>query len=226
MIPLLLQAVAKRRGSGRRSVQVLQDVNLMLSPGEFVLLEGPSGSGKTTLLGVAGGVLTPDAGRVLIADQSLTALQPALQRQLRVRYVGFIFQRANLLSGLTSRENIVLMGTLAGMTEEDAGREADRLLASLGISALAGRRPHELSGGEEQRVAVARALVHHPAVVLADEPTGSLDAATGHAVAESLAALACERRSAVLVGTHDARLAPFASRRLNIADGRVEPWHG
>ena len=207
-------------------MQVLHDVSLTLSPGEFVLLEGPSGSGKTTLLGVAGGLLTPEAGRVVVADQPLTALTPAARRQVRVRGVGFVFQRANLLSVLTARENVVLMGTLAGMTELDAGREADRLLSSLGMTALADRRPNELSGGEEQRVGVARALVHHPAVVLADEPTGSLDAVTGHAVAESLAALARERRSAVLVGTHDARLAPLASRRLRISDGRVEQWHG
>ena len=225
MIPLSLEGVAKRRGSGRRSVQVLHDVTLQLSPGEFVLVEGPSGSGKTTLLGVAGGVLTADAGRVLVADQSLSALPRSQQRRIRACHVGLVFQRANLLSGLTARDNIVLMGTIAGMTEHDAGREADRLLASLDMSELAGRRPNELSGGEEQRVAVARALVHHPAVVLADEPTGSLDAAAGHAVAESLAALARERQSAVLVGTHDARLAQFATRRLQIVDGRIEPWH-
>jgi putative ABC transport system ATP-binding protein len=189
------------------------------------LLEGPSGSGKTTLLGVAGGVLTPETGEVLVADQLLTGQPPVRQREIRVRHVGFVFQRANLLSALTARENIVLMGTLAGMTKADAGHEADRLLASLGMTALADRRPKELSGGEEQRVAVARALVHRPAVVLADEPTGGLDATTGHAVAEALAMLAHEQGSAVLVGTHDARLAPFASRRLRMEDGRIAPWH-
>jgi putative ABC transport system ATP-binding protein len=223
--PLLLQSVSKHRGVGRRSVLVLREVSLALAPGEIVLLEGPSGSGKTTLLGVAGGVLSPDAGQVFVSDLLLTGQPPARQRELRVRHVGFVFQRANLLSVLTARENIVLMGILAGMTEPDAGRGADQLLAALGMTALADRRPTELSGGEEQRVAVARALVHRPAVVLADEPTGGLDAVTGHAVAEALARLAHERGSAVLIGTHDARLASFASRRLAMTGGRVEPWH-
>jgi ABC-type lipoprotein export system ATPase subunit len=224
VISLQLQGVSKHRGSGHRSVLVLREVSLMLCPGEFVLLEGPSGSGKTTLLGVAGGVLTPETGEVLVAGQRLTGQPPIRQRELRVRHVGFVFQRANLLSGLTARENIVLMGTLAGMTTSNARREADRLLASLDMTLLADRRPNELSGGEEQRVAVARGLVHRPAVILADEPTGGLDATTGHAVAEALAMLAHEQGSAVLIGTHDARLAAFASRRLRMVDGRVEPW--
>lgn len=226
MIPLLLDRVTKRRGAGQRSVQVLDGASLSLDPGEFVLLEGPSGSGKTTLLGVAGGVLAVDDGRVMLSDHPLTSGSPAAQRELRRRCVGLVFQRANLLSGLTARENIMLMGTLAGMTLSAAGVETDGLLEALGLTMLARRRPDELSGGEEQRVAVARALVHRPAVVLADEPTGSLDAATGHAVASLLAALARERGAAVLVATHDARLASFASRRLRLVEGRVESGSG
>jgi putative ABC transport system ATP-binding protein len=221
MMPLGLVAVAKRRGSGRRAVQVLVDVNLEVWPGEFVLLEGPSGSGKTTLLGVAGGLLTPESGAVTLAGRALGTESPAGKRRIRSRLVGLVFQRSNLLPRLTSRENVLLMGQIAGMGRQAAARETDLLLEKLGISGQADRWPRELSGGEEQRVAVARALVHRPVVVLADEPTGSLDASSGRAVTELLCALAKERGTAVLVCTHDVRLEVFATRRLSLADGRV-----
>jgi ABC-type lipoprotein export system ATPase subunit len=223
MIPLELRGVSKRRGTGRRSVQVLVEVNLEVRAGEVVLLEGPSGSGKTTLLGVAGGLLSADSGGVILAGTALESETQARRRAIRARWAGVVFQRANLLPGLTARENVILMGRLAGMSSRDGAREADRVLDLLGLAALADRRPQELSGGEEQRVAVARALVHRPAVVLADEPTGNLDAASGHAVAASLSGLARDRSSAVLICTHDQRLAPFATRRLSIVDGRVVP---
>ena len=223
MMPLRLVGIAKRRGRGRRAVQVLVEVNLEVQPGEFVLVEGPSGSGKTTLLGVAGGLLTPESGAVELAGRPLEAESPAGRRGIRSRQVGLVFQRANLLPRLTSRENVRLMGQIAGMNRQDAAREADRLFEQLGLGSLADRRPMELSGGEEQRVAVARALVHHPVVVLADEPTGSLDGASGRAVTELLATLARERGTAVVVCTHDARLEAFATRRVSLADGRVRP---
>jgi putative ABC transport system ATP-binding protein len=221
VIPLALSGITKRRGSGRRSVQVLVDVSLEVRPGEFVLVEGPSGSGKTTLLGVAGGLLTPESGAVTLAGRQLEAESPGGKRSIRSRQVGLVFQRANLLPRLTARDNVLLMGHIAGMSRQEAEREADLLLEKLGLSAQMNRWPRELSGGEEQRVAVARALVHRPVVVLADEPTGSLDAVSGRAVTELLAALARERGSAVLVCTHDVRLEVFASRRLSLADGRV-----
>ena len=221
MIPLALSGIAKRRGSGRRAVQVLVDVSLEVRPGEFVLVEGPSGSGKTTLLGVAGGLLTPESGAVTLAGRQLQAESPSGKRSIRSRQVGLVFQRANLLPRLTARDNVLLMGQIAGMSRQEAEREADLLFEKLGLLAQANRWPKELSGGEEQRVAVARALVHRPVVVLADEPTGSLDAVSGHAVTELLGALARERGSAVLVCTHDVRLEVFASHRLSLADGRV-----
>lgn len=221
MTALHLEAVVKQRGTGRRAVQVLRGVDLTLAAGEVVLLEGPSGSGKTTLLGVAGGVLTADAGQVVIADRNLASLSVVDRRRHRSLHVGFVFQRANLLGGLTARQNILLMGTIAGWAVLDAGREADRLIEALGLGAIADRFPRELSGGEEHRVAVARALVHRPALVLADEPTGNLDAETGRAVAGALWTLAQEQGSAVLVATHDVRLASFGSRRVLMARGRV-----
>jgi len=222
VIALLLEGVSKARGTGRQTVQALRDVSLRLSAGELVLLEGPSGAGKTTLLAVAAGLLSADAGRVILADLAIGEARPAARRKHRLRNVGFVFQRANLLGELTVRENVLLMTSLAGMPREHAHREVDALLEELGLARLADRRSTELSGGEEQRVALARALVHRPPVVLADEPTGNLDGASGRVVAEGLAKCARARGAAVLVATHDARLVPFATRRISIVDGRVD----
>ena len=222
MMPLVIDSVSKTRGRGKRAVKVLHDISLSVDAGEFVLLEGPSGAGKTTLLAVGAGLLTPESGGVVLAGRRLHTGSRAADRRTRATEVGFVFQRSNLLPHLNVRENILLMGRLAGLTAEDSLRETENLLKSLRLHVLGDRFPHELSGGEEQRVAVARALVHHPSVVLADEPTGNLDRHAGQEVAESLAILAASRGSAVIVATHDVRLIPFASRIVKIEDGRIE----
>ncbi|HYT70860.1 MAG TPA: ABC transporter ATP-binding protein [Gemmatimonadales bacterium] len=222
MTALLLDGVSKTRGTGRHAVQALRDVSLTVSPGELVLLEGPSGAGKTTLLAVAAGLLSADAGRVVLGGLALDGAPPAVRRKHRLRTVGFVFQRANLLGELTVRENVLLMAALADVPGEAARREVDTLLEDLGLASLANRRSTDLSGGEEQRVALARALVHRPPLVLADEPTGNLDGASGRVVAEGLAQCACTRGAAVLVATHDSRLESFATRRVHIVDGRLD----
>lgn len=219
MTILELTRVSKVRGTGRRSVEALDGVSLRLAAEEFVLLQGPSGSGKTTLLAVAAGLLTADSGQVLLEGRLLDARGGG--RRIRAARIGLVFQASNLLPGLTARENVLLQAALAGLGREEAGRQADELLEALGVSALATRRPGELSGGEEQRVAVARALVHRPALVLADEPTASLDSASGRAVAELLSLLARARGAVVLVATHDPRLDAYATRRVRILDGRI-----
>jgi putative ABC transport system ATP-binding protein len=219
---LLMEGVSKTRGSGAHATRALFEASLAVAPGEVVLLEGASGAGKTTLLAIAAGLLTPDAGRVVLAGQSLAELAPAHRRRHRARVVGFVFQRSNLLEELTAWENVLLMALLAGRPTSEARRATNEVLAQLDIGHLALRRPAELSGGEEQRVGVARALVHGPALVLADEPTGNLDGASGRVVAEALATSAKERGAAILVATHDARLEPFATRRVSIVDGRLD----
>ena len=221
MSAVVLSAVWKMRGVGRHSTQAVKDVSLAVEPGDFMLLEGPSGSGKTTLLALAAGLLTPDRGEVLLASERLGGLSPRARGRLRATRVGFVFQRPNLLSRIDVLENVLISAQLAGLASADGAREAAALLGALGIGHLAQRHPGELSGGEEQRVAVARALVHRPAVVFADEPTASLDGASGAAVAECLQRLARERGSAVLLATHDARLGPFATKRARIVDGRI-----
>jgi putative ABC transport system ATP-binding protein len=225
MTPLVMSEISKTRGYGARAVQVLHGVSLVVEAGEFVLLEGPSGSGKTTLLAVGGGILTPESGTVQIEDYQLHKNSRAQDRRKRARTIGFVFQRSNLLPHLTVRENILLMGQIAGLRDGETAGEADDLLLRLGILKLRDRYPNELSCGEEQRVAVARALIHRPAVVLADEPTGNLDRRSGEAVAESLAELARLRNSAVLVATHDIRLSSYASRTIHIEDGRLSAPH-
>lgn len=226
MTALVLDRVSKARGSGRQAVEVLRDLDLRVEPGELVLLEGPSGAGKTTLLLVAAGLLTADRGDVVLAGRRLTKLTAAQRAAVRARCVGFVFQRANLLSGLRVLQNVLLAAEIAGMTANEARREAMRLLRALGVDQLHDRHPDALSGGEEHRVAVARALVHRPAIVFADEPTGNLDGASGQAVATSLAQLSRTQHAAVIVATHDVRLRRFATRRLSIIDGvlnRAEP---
>jgi len=218
---LLLVDTVKRRGKGAAEVLALAQVNLELSPGEVVLLEGPSGSGKTTLLGVAAGLLRPDSGEVWIDGQPLAGLSSAELCGLRAARVGFVFQRANLLGRLSLLDNVSLAARLAGRSAREAEAEARELLDQLGLSHLQGRRPHQVSGGEEQRTALARALVHRPRLVLADEPTANLDSKTGTRVAEQLRALATQRGAGVLIATHDQRLVPYADRSLRLEDGRM-----
>lgn len=217
---VVLRDVVQTRGEGHRMVTALRGVSLEVDSGERVLLQGPSGSGKTTLLAVAAGILTPRQGDVLLAGRSLPRLPRSERSQLRAAYVGFVFQRANLLSGLTVLENVVLAGRLVGLSGHDAAGRARDLLDRLGVGQLLNRYPRELSGGEEQRVAVARALVHRPPVVLADEPTGSLDRDAGLSVARAIEELSMSTGSAVLLATHDRRLASFATRRVRLQDGQ------
>jgi len=223
MTPALeLLCVTKRRGSGRQAVQALTDVTLRVDPGDLVLLRGPSGSGKTTLLAVAAGLLTADAGQVRIAGRGLAELSPAERRRVRASDVGFVFQRSNLLPALTALENVMLQAALAGLTANAARSRALELMDALAIGHLGDRLPRELSAGEEQRFAVARALVHGPALVLADEPTASLDGAAGQRVLLELTSLARAQHAAAVVATHDTRLEAPGCRRWSLRDGHLE----
>ena len=202
-------------------VHALRGVSLTIQPGEYVAIVGPSGSGKSTLLQLLGGIDVPSAGSVEILGTRLDALTDRELTRLRLLRLGFIFQRFHLLPVLSAQENVELPMAEAGMPRAERRRRALELLDYVGLAARAGHRATQLSGGEMQRVAIARALANRPALLLADEPTGELDAATGHEILELFRRLNSDGVTLVVV-THDDRLADEAGRVIHMLDGRIE----
>ena len=193
-----------------------------IEPGAFVALTGPSGSGKSTLLQLLGALDLPDEGEILLDGRNYAALDDDALTRLRNRDLGFVFQFFNLVPTLTARENVMFPALLGGARRDDARRRADALLADVGLKDLGRRYPDDLSGGQQQRVAVARALVNRPRIVLADEPTGSLDRGTGREVLAHLRRLAQDAGTAVVMATHDPEAAAAADRVVRLRDGRIE----
>jgi putative ABC transport system ATP-binding protein len=216
-----LAGVSKTYGHGHTAVTALRDACLEVMPGELVAVVGPSGSGKSTLLAIIGGLLTPDAGTVHVGGIDVAALPRGARAAYRAAKIGFVFQSLNLVPFLTARENLLLMASLARIPRQAARQRADSLLAELGLAGREHALPGRLSGGEQQRVAIARALIHQPAVLLADEPTASLDTERGHAVAGLLAAEVRRRQVAGILVTHDPRMAGIADRIVQTCDGML-----
>ena len=198
---------------------VLDGVDAEIAAGEFAALLGRSGSGKSTLLNIIAGIESLDAGEVWVGNQRIDVLAEPERTLLRRRCMGFVFQSFNLIATLSVMENVVLPLTLVGCDDPD--RQASDLLGRLGLGDTAHRYPESLSGGEQQRVAVARALIHQPSLVLADEPTGNLDTDTGEAVIHLMSELCREFGATFIVATHDLDLAARADRRLVLSDGRL-----
>jgi putative ABC transport system ATP-binding protein len=220
---LVLEAhgIVKVLGHGPGRVRALKGVSISLHAGELTLLMGPSGSGKTTLLSILGCILTPTEGTLVIANQPTVGLAPEQLADLRRRHVGFIFQSYNLFPTLTAEENVRVVLDVRGERGSEATVAAQRALQRVGLRHKLKSYPANLSGGEQQRVAVARALVGSPAVMLADEPTAALDSENGLAVMRLLADIAKDKNRAVLAVTHDPRTVPFANRILRIEDGLI-----
>lgn len=220
---LVAREVTHRYGHGESVVAAVQRVSLTVAPGEFVAVVGPSGSGKTTLLSLLGGLLTPSEGAVSVDGVALGGLRRAALTELRAREVGFVFQTHNLVPYLTARENLEVVGSLlAGNPGRVVlRRRATDLIDELGLAARADHLPAALSVGERQRVAVARALLNEPSVLLVDEPTASLDTERGEEVVGLLAAQASRRQVAVVMVTHDERMAARADRIVQLRDGRL-----
>jgi putative ABC transport system ATP-binding protein len=217
-----LSGVRKRyRGAGGASLAVLDGADLAVAEGEMVAVVGPSGCGKTTLLNLAGGLDADFEGEVEVAGQRLRGLDDRALAAFRNRTVGFVFQSFNLLAPLTALENVLLPSYFRGGGESQAKARAEESLAQVGLSNRARRRPAELSGGERQRVAIARALFGRPRVILCDEPTGNLDAATGAEVIDFFARLSREQRQTLLVVTHEERVWRAAGRVVRLAEGRL-----
>lgn len=218
---LSLRRVGKTHGSGVQRVDALVDVDLDLAAGELVAVTGRSGSGKTTLLNLAGALDEPTTGEVIVEGQNLAALsQKELARVRRVS-VGYVFQQFNLLPALTAAENVSLPLELDGMRPTEARRHALVSLQEMGLEGMEDRYPDQLSGGEQQRVAIARGLVGPRSVLLADEPTGALDEATSESILRALRAR-CDAGGAALLVTHEPAYAAWADRVVRLRDGRVE----
>ena len=207
-------------GSNRQVV--FDALTFDVEKGETVALLGASGSGKTTLLNLISGIDTPDAGQVLLDDVDVHALGEPDRTLLRRRQIGFVFQFFNLIPTLTAGENVALPLELLGADDREAQERADSLLEQVGLGGLGTRYPETLSGGEQQRAAIARALVHQPAVLLADEPTGNLDEDTGRLIIELLTGLARQQDTTLLLVTHSMQVAQAADRVLRLSHGRVE----
>ena len=215
---LRLDGVSRTYGAGPISVQALKDVNLEIWPGEFVVLLGPSGSGKTTLLNLVGGIEEPTAGRILMAGEDIGTLNAKQRTAYRRDRVGFVFQFFNLVPTLTALENVEIIAELAG---KDSARRSVEALDKVGLSEVADRFPGQMSGGQQQRVAIARAIVKEPPLLLCDEPTGSLDLATGRQVLGVLRALAREGHHTVLLVTHNSAIASMADRVVWLHSGTI-----
>jgi putative ABC transport system ATP-binding protein len=218
---LVFSRVSKTYDRGADHVHALRDVSFEVPAGQFAAVVGPSGSGKSTLLHLAGALDEPSSGDVLIGGQRLSGLGDAGRTQLRRSTIGFVFQFFNLLPTMTARENAMLPALLAGVPVAEANRRVERLLGEVGLGARMDHRPDELSGGEMQRTALARALVTNPRLLLADEPTGNLDQHTGEEIFALIRALARRDGTAILVVTHDPNVARRADRRITVRDGTL-----
>ena len=214
-----LRAVSLGFGSGAARMTALSDVDLTLRPGVFTVIAGPSGSGKTSLISVLGALIAPDNGSLLFEDSDITKLAPHRRSTFRREKVGYIFQSFRLMPALNAEENIRL--SLEIRRIDNTQQRALRALEIVGLAAKANLRPDQMSHGEKQRVAVARAIAHRPTMVLADEPTASLDAANGAQVTALLAEIARDSERIVVVVTHDPRILPHAQRIIRLEDGRI-----
>ncbi|MGD2146988.1 MAG: ABC transporter ATP-binding protein [Anaerolineae bacterium] len=222
MAALEARSVSKHYGTGSGQVKAIDDVSFSVDKGEFVALVGPSGSGKTTMLAMLAGLLEPTSGSVFIEGEDLAKMRESQRSRFRRRRIGFTFQANNLVSYLTALENVQLMLRLTGQYNAANRERARRLMEMLGLEERMHALPRELSGGQQQRVAIARSLINNPVVVLADEPTASLDTERAYQVVETMAGLVHEQERAGIMVTHDLRMVEFTDRIVHLLDGRLE----
>lgn len=218
---LTIQDVSRHFGSGDSRVDAVTGANFVVQPGEVVALVGPSGSGKSTLLSMAGALLRPSEGQVRLGDDDISKLPGDRRTRLRLERIGFIFQGSNLVSYLTALEQLQFIGKMLGLDSKETTKRAESLLEELGMDKRKNHYPEQMSGGERQRVAIARSLMNEPSLILADEPTASLDSQRGRQVVELLADEVHRRNAAAILVTHDERLLDKVDRVLRIADGEV-----
>lgn len=213
--------VTKWYGVGDAKVIALRGIDLDVYRGELLILAGPSGCGKTTLISIIGGILKRDAGICTVLGKNLEDLNTGDRARFRGRSIGFVFQAFNLLPTLTAAENVAVPLLISGEARKSADQRARAVLDQVGLSEREDALPGQLSGGQQQRVAIARALVHNPEIIICDEPTSSLDHATGHAMMEILRNVAQAPDRALVVVTHDSRIYEFADRIAHMDDGKI-----
>ena len=213
--------IVKELGEGAGKIRAVDDVSVSIYPGELTLLMGPSGSGKTTLISMIGCILSPTSGDVIIAGLSTKGLSPDALARLRRQHIGFIFQSYNLFPTLNATENVRLALDVRGMKGSESRDRSVEALKAVGLGHRMKNYPRQMSGGEQQRVAVARALAGSPSIILADEPTAALDSENGHGVMRLLREIAHNEERSVLAVTHDHRTLSYADRILTIEDGHI-----
>jgi ABC-type lipoprotein export system ATPase subunit len=220
--PLLsARGLSKSYAMGGRTLEVLRDVNLDVTSGEFLALRGASGAGKSTLLHLIGGLDSPNAGKISFNGQNLAAFSESELTHFRNRRVGFVFQAYHLLPELTALENVCLPARVARVPAARAVARGRELLARVGLGERTEHKPFELSGGEQQRVAIARALINEPELLLADEPTGNLDSRTSGEIIALLKNLRADKQTTLVIATHDAKIAVHAERVIELVDGQI-----
>jgi len=215
-----VSSLCKEYQIGSLTIHALRDLNLEVVEEEFVLIYGPSGAGKTTLLNLIGGLDQPTSGEIVVFGHDLSTYDEDFLATFRSAYVGFVFQSYNLVSTLTALENVAFPMELAGWSDERVKKRAEKLLGLVGLSHRANHFPAQLSGGEQQRVAFARALANDPPLILVDEPTGNLDLETGLEIVSILEKLKAQEKT-IVVATHDERIMKLANRTLHLRDGRI-----
>ena len=220
-----LENVWKIYQLGKVELTILENITLDVSRGDFVVILGPSGSGKSTLLNLLGCLDLPTRGRVFLAGRDIAKLSEDELAQIRGKTIGFIFQQFNLLQNLSALENVMIPMIFQGKSESERRERAEFLLSSLGLGDRILHRPSELSGGEQQRIAIARALSNNPEIIVADEPTGNLDSSTGKKIMEILINLHQEEKKTIIVVTHDPTIANYSNQIVNIKDGQLVANH-
>lgn len=218
--------LCKQYQDGQRTTPVLHEVDFSMATGDAVAIVGSSGSGKSTLLHLLGGLDRPDSGEVWVGDDAIFKLSARKLARLRNQQLGFVYQFHHLLGEFTAQENVAMPQLIAGVAPKQAMQQAAKLLERVGLSHRLTSRPAEMSGGERQRTAIARALVNQPQVILADEPTGNLDAQTSESVYDLMLELNREHQMALVIVTHDLALAKRFNRVLTMADGHLQPYQG
>ncbi|MGC9060495.1 MAG: ABC transporter ATP-binding protein [Thermoplasmata archaeon] len=218
---IIIRDLMKVYKMGRTEVFALRGVNAEIKAGEFVAIVGPSGCGKTTLLNLLGGIDLPTAGSILVNGINICNYSEKELVEYRRKYVGMVFQFFNLVPTLTAYENVELPALLAGIEKKKRKASVMKLLSAVGMVERANHLPNEMSGGEQQRIAIATALVNNPAIVIADEPTGELDSKTGLEILNLFKSLQKNEKKTLIIATHDTRIANFADRTLQMEDGRI-----